>query len=151
MTTFQRYALFWCSSSLDLNLLLGSSGIISRQILVYHVVARGMNSRLATKNYQHSTRVDLTGRLGTHEVRVDFLPAADLDESGAEYKARMERQSMEAGRVSKLAEDTVHLARADCRVIARSAKTTRAIEMYERVGCGAPAEGERTHGPKPPV
>eukprot|EP00928_Gymnodinium_smaydae_P045370 TRINITY_DN30259_c0_g1_i1.p1 TRINITY_DN30259_c0_g1~~TRINITY_DN30259_c0_g1_i1.p1 ORF type:complete len:830 (+),score=229.18 TRINITY_DN30259_c0_g1_i1:54-2492(+) len=44
------------------------------------------------------------GILGEHEVRVDFLPAADLHESGGEYKARVEKATAESERVQAMAE-----------------------------------------------
>mmetsp|Transcript_18042 Transcript_18042/g.58276 ORF Transcript_18042/g.58276 Transcript_18042/m.58276 type:complete len:761 (-) Transcript_18042:29-2311(-) len=43
------------------------------------------------------------GQLGIHEVRVDFLPAADVAETGGEYKARVLRQQQEDGELEQLA------------------------------------------------
>jgi len=77
----------------------GAAGIVARRMRIF--VARledaDGNEVLAAKLPAHA------GVFGMHELRVDFLPAADLDESGAEYRQRAEEYKLHAGRVSKLA------------------------------------------------
>lgn len=79
------------------------------------------------------------GVMGEIEVRVDFLPAADLEETGGEYKARITQQSAETERIVKLAKDKKALKQAE--EMAREAAQVPQISAEAKAKLGDGVEG----------